>query len=131
LGVPKLTDVKEYASIVALAWSMGLTAWAKLYTWKEKRRRERERIQAQIIDVAVKKRLEQEQEEKKQILTGILHVSNGKYAALQRKLEVAEAKNVELQVKMLEQQTEISVLNKLLEIRRKERKEKSESSGGT
>lgn len=121
MGVPKLT---EYLHLLNLLWTIGLSIGGWWYVRRAKRRRREESLQKELAAGVVKQMLQQEKEEKRQILNGILHVSNGNYASLQRKLEIAEAKNVELTVKMLEQQTEIAVLNKLLEIRRSERKVK-------
>lgn len=128
MPLPKLTELKEYApffSLTSLVYSMVLTGWAKWYTWREKCRREKKEIEDKQIVQVVQVEMRKANEEKSKMLNTILDNTNGRYVALERKLEIETAKNTDLAVKLLESQSEISVLSQLLEKRRKRRKEQT------
>lgn len=129
--MPKLADLKEYAplfTLLSLLWTMALTGWAKLYTWREQRRREeKEREDKQIAQV-VHDELAKSGEERNKMLGTIIDTTNGRYLALERKLEIETAKSTNLAVKLLEAQSETIVLSQLLGIRRAKRKKNNDSA---
>lgn len=129
--MPKLADLKEYAplfSLISLLWTMALTGWAKLYTWREKNRREEKEREDKKITQIVQEELAKSNEEKKQMLGTIIDSTNGKYLALEHKLEIETAKSTNLAVKLLEAQSETIVLSQLLGIRRAKRKKHNDSA---
>lgn len=127
LALPKLTELKEYAplfTLISILYSMALTGWAKWYTWREKCRREKKEIEDKQIVQVVQGEMRKANEEKSNMLSTILDNTNGRYVALERKLEIETAKNTDLAVKLLESESENTVLEQLLAKRRKNRKVK-------
>lgn len=130
-ALPKLTELKDYAplfNLLSLIWTMGLACFASLYAWRENKRRAKKELEDQQITQIVKEELAKSNQEKKQMLGTIIDSTNGRYIAMERKLEIEAAKSTDLAVKLLESQSEVVVLSQLLGIRRVKRKGKNDST---
>lgn len=124
-ALPQLTELKDYAplfSLLSMLWTMALSGLASLYAWKEKRRREEKDREDKQITQIVQEELSKSNEEKNRMLGTIIDSTNGRYLALEQRLEIETAKSTNLAVQLLESQSETIVLSQLLGIRRAKRK---------